>query len=131
MSHSQQVGERHSRFAATIIAAAICAGMLSLAVFIPPRPGAAAEAPVRPRPLVDAAGWARLGAVTSGQHTIEILVRGQDRRYTVRDPRGRVLAQRIDAAELARRWGVEPAALQADAPRQIMMVDPDRDALGR
>ena len=127
MSDSPRAGVRQGRAAAAVVGAGICAGMLSLAVFVPPRQGGASPAPQPP--LVDEDGWIRAGELTSGALTVEILLRDDQRRYTVRDARGRILGERVDGAELTRRWGVDLPSMSAAEPGALMMVDPDRDAL--
>jgi hypothetical protein len=111
----------------TLVAVAVCAGMLAIAVFVPPREGGAATPE---RGLVDGAGWSRLGSLERGDLRVDILSRDGERRYTVRRD-GRVVGERITADELLRRWDVDTRSLRADGdgPGPMMMVDPDAAAL--
>jgi hypothetical protein len=99
--------------------------MLALAIFVPPRPGAAAPSG---RALVDREGWARMGTLERGELSIDVLARGTERLYSVRRG-GRQVAERIDGAELRRSWGFDPDGVTAQNPGPIMMVDTDAEAV--
>lgn len=120
-------GQGHGPGVSTLVAAAVCAGMLAIAVFVPPREGGAA---VAGSGLVDSAGWSRLGSLERGDLRIDIMSRGGERRYTVHRG-GRLVGERLGADELWQRWGIDTRPLRAEGegPGPMMMVDPDAEAL--
>jgi hypothetical protein len=119
-------GARGGLGLSTLVAAGVCAGMLSLAVLVPPREGGAAVT----NGLVDRDGWSRLGSLERQELSVDIVLRAGERRYTVRRG-GSIVAERLTADELLQRWGIDARSLRAedDGPGAMMMVDPDAAAL--